>query len=75
MNTINDMVDQLAFFAEQVTKVAREVGTEGKLGVQADVGRVQGTWKEITCVLSRRYTMLIVSWCDAGYLLIKWHIT
>lgn len=48
VNTINDMVDQLAFFAEQVKKVAREVGTEGKLGVQADVGRVQGTWKEIT---------------------------
>lgn len=48
VNTINDMVDQLAFFAEQVKKVAREVGTEGKLGVQADIGRVQGTWKEIT---------------------------
>jgi len=53
VNTINDMVDQLAFFAEQVTKVAREVGTEGKLGVQADVGRVQGTWKEITLSVNK----------------------
>ncbi|KIJ42807.1 hypothetical protein M422DRAFT_253899 [Sphaerobolus stellatus SS14] len=53
VNTINDMVDQLAFFAEQVKKVAREVGTEGKLGVQADVGRVQGTWKEITLSVNK----------------------
>ena len=50
VNTINSMIDQLALFAAEVTKVAREVGTEGKLGVQAEVGNVQGTWQEITCV-------------------------
>ena len=46
--TINGMIDQLAMFSAEVTKVAREVGTEGKLGVQAEVGSVQGTWREIT---------------------------
>lgn len=51
VNTINDMIDQLAIFASEVKKVAREVGTEGKLGVQAEVGNVQGIWQEITCVL------------------------
>jgi osomolarity two-component system sensor histidine kinase NIK1 len=50
VNTINDMIDQLAIFAAEVKKVAREVGTEGKLGVQAEVGNVQGIWQEITCV-------------------------
>ncbi|TDL24345.1 hypothetical protein BD410DRAFT_814134 [Rickenella mellea] len=48
VNTINVMIDQLAIFAAEVKKVAREVGTEGKLGVQAEVGNVQGTWQEIT---------------------------
>ncbi|KIL58310.1 hypothetical protein M378DRAFT_15628 [Amanita muscaria Koide BX008] len=48
VNTINDMTDQLAIFAAEVKKVAREVGTEGKLGVQAEVGNVQGIWQEIT---------------------------
>ncbi|KAG5340861.1 Hybrid signal transduction histidine kinase J [Termitomyces sp. T112] len=48
VNTINDMIDQLAIFAKEVKKVAREVGTEGKLGVQAEVGNVQGMWQEIT---------------------------
>lgn len=48
VNTINDMIDQLAIFAVEVKKVAREVGTEGKLGVQAEVGDVQGIWREIT---------------------------
>ncbi|KAJ3554555.1 hypothetical protein NP233_g12399 [Leucocoprinus birnbaumii] len=48
VNTINDMIDQLAIFAAEVKKVAREVGTEGKLGVQAEVGNVQGIWQEIT---------------------------
>ena len=48
VNTINGMIDQLAMFSAEVTKVAREVGTEGKLGVQAEVGNVQGTWQEIT---------------------------
>ncbi|KAI1299813.1 hypothetical protein EDD11_006418 [Mortierella claussenii] len=47
-NTINSMVDQLLTFANEVTRVAREVGTEGKLGVQAQVRDVRGTWKEIT---------------------------
>src|SRR4029078_1720908 len=47
-NTINTMVDQLSAFAYQVTRVAREVGTEGKLGGQASVEGVRGTWKELT---------------------------
>jgi HAMP domain-containing protein/CheY-like chemotaxis protein/signal transduction histidine kinase len=47
-NTINTMVDQLSAFASEVTRVAREVGTEGKLGGQADVKGVAGTWKDLT---------------------------
>jgi HAMP domain-containing protein/signal transduction histidine kinase/DNA-binding response OmpR family regulator len=47
-NTINTMVDQLSSFAAEVTRVAREVGTEGKLGAQADVKGVSGTWKDLT---------------------------
>ncbi|GAB4382906.1 MAG: hypothetical protein Kow00121_43830 [Elainellaceae cyanobacterium] len=47
-NTINVMVDQLSSFASEVTRVAREVGTEGKLGVQAEVRGVAGTWKDLT---------------------------
>ncbi|NJM70148.1 MAG: HAMP domain-containing protein [Scytonema sp. RU_4_4] len=47
-NTINTMVDQLSSFASEVTRVAREVGTEGTLGVQADVKGVAGTWKDLT---------------------------
>ena len=47
-NTINTMVDQLRRFASEVTRVAREVGTEGKLGGQADVQGVAGTWKDLT---------------------------
>ncbi|MFL6527913.1 MAG: HAMP domain-containing protein, partial [Chthoniobacterales bacterium] len=46
--TINTMVDQLSSFASEVTRVAREVGTEGKLGGQADVKGVAGTWKDLT---------------------------
>ncbi|KAJ1988049.1 histidine kinase osmosensor [Coemansia spiralis] len=46
--TINTMVDQLSTFASEVTRVAREVGTEGKLGGQADVFGVDGTWKDLT---------------------------
>ncbi|HEY6917585.1 MAG TPA: HAMP domain-containing protein, partial [Allosphingosinicella sp.] len=46
--TINTMVDQLNSFAAEVTRVAREVGTEGKLGGQADVQGVAGTWKDLT---------------------------
>jgi HAMP domain-containing protein/signal transduction histidine kinase/CheY-like chemotaxis protein len=47
-NTINTMVDQLNSFASEVTRVAREVGTEGKLGGQANVKGVAGTWKDLT---------------------------
>jgi len=47
-NTINTMVDQLGTFASEVTRVAREVGTEGKLGGQAQVQGVAGTWKDLT---------------------------
>ncbi len=46
--TINNMVDRLSIFADEVTRVAREVGTEGKLGGQADVPDVAGTWKGLT---------------------------
>jgi osomolarity two-component system sensor histidine kinase NIK1 len=50
VNTINDMIGQLAIFAKEAKTVAREVGTEGKLGVQTAVGNVQGIWQEITYV-------------------------
>jgi len=46
--TANTMVDQLSSFADEVTRVAREVGTEGKLGGQADVRGVSGTWQDLT---------------------------
>ncbi|KAG9053354.1 hypothetical protein FS842_008318 [Serendipita sp. 407] len=48
VNTINTMIAQLGIFAAEVTRVAREVGTEGKLGVQAEVANVRGTWQTIT---------------------------
>src|SRR3954462_15956877 len=47
-NTINTIVEQLNSFAYEVTRVAREVGTEGKLGGQAEVHGVAGTWKDLT---------------------------
>src|SRR5262249_42737103 len=47
-DTINTMVDQLNAFASEVSRVAREVGTEGKLGGQAEVPGVAGTWKDLT---------------------------
>src|SRR5262245_62733208 len=47
-NTINAMVEQLRIFAGEVTRVAREVGTDGKLGGQAQVPGVAGTWKDLT---------------------------
>ncbi len=47
-NTVNTMVDQLSSFASEVTRVAKEVGTEGKLGGQAEVKGVAGTWKDLT---------------------------
>jgi osomolarity two-component system sensor histidine kinase NIK1 len=50
VSTINGMLDQLSFFSAQVKQVAREVGTEGKLGVTADFGNVEGIWREIMFV-------------------------
>src|SRR4030095_12433358 len=47
-DTINEMIDTLALFADQVTTVAREVGVDGKLGGQASVPRASGTWKDLT---------------------------
>src|SRR6185436_10925224 len=47
-NTVNTMVGQLSSFADQVTRVAREVGTDGKLGGQAEVKGVSGTWRDLT---------------------------
>jgi len=47
-NTINKMVDRLEVFSREVKRVARDVGIDGKLGVQAEVNDVDGTWKEIT---------------------------
>jgi len=47
-NTINTMVDQLSSFADEVTRVAREVGTDGQLGGQAEVKGVSGTWRDLT---------------------------
>src|SRR5207237_1124083 len=47
-DTINTMVDQLSAFSSEVTRVAREVGTEGKLGGQAQVKGVSGTWEDLT---------------------------
>src|SRR5256885_7015273 len=47
-HTVNAMVDQLSSFAAEVTRVAKEVGSEGKLGGQADVRGVSGTWKDLT---------------------------
>lgn len=47
-NTINSMTDQLQTFASEVSRVAREVGTEGRLGGQARIAGVEGTWKELT---------------------------
>src|SRR5881227_2745915 len=52
-NTINTMVDQLNAFASEVTRVAREVGSEGRLGGQADVKGVSGTWKDLTDSVNR----------------------
>src|SRR5207302_1749775 len=53
-DTINTMVDQLSSFADEVTRVAREVGTEGRLGGQAQVEGVSGTWRQLTDSANRR---------------------
>jgi len=50
VNTIDGMIDQLAVFAAEVKKVAREVGTKEKLGVQAEVQNLQGVWQDITYI-------------------------
>ena len=47
-NLVNTMIEQLSVFTSEVTRVAREVGTEGKLGGQAEVPEVAGTWKDLT---------------------------
>src|SRR5690606_11105939 len=56
--TVNTMVDQLSSFAGEVTRVAREVGSEGKLGGQAQVDDVSGTWRALTDNVNRLATTL-----------------
>lgn len=51
MNTINDTINELGSFASGVKKVTGEVGTEGKLDVRLEVGKVQGIWQDITYVV------------------------
>ncbi|WP_157360136.1 HAMP domain-containing protein [Caldimonas brevitalea] len=65
-NTINTMVDQLRSFAAEVTRVAREVGTEGKLGGQADVQGVAGTWKDLTDSVNSMASNLTVQLRDVS---------
>src|SRR5205807_1120592 len=65
-NTINTMVDQLRSFAAEVTRVAREVGTEGKLGGQANVEGVAGTWKDLTDSVNSMASNLTVQLRDVS---------
>ncbi|HET7434847.1 MAG TPA: HAMP domain-containing protein [Thermoanaerobaculia bacterium] len=65
-NTINTMVDQLNSFAAEVTRVAREVGTEGRLGVQAEVKGVAGTWKDLTDSVNTMASNLTVQLRDVS---------
>ncbi len=65
-NTINTMVDQLNAFAGEVTRVAREVGTEGKLGGQADVKGVGGTWKDLTDSASTPWPATLRRRCETS---------
>src|SRR5262249_42750069 len=65
-NTVNTMVDQLCSFAAEVTRVAREVGTEGRLGGQADVRDVAGTWKDLTDSVNLMATNLTVQLRDVS---------
>src|SRR5207253_1168438 len=65
-NTINTMVDQLSSFAAEVTRVAREVGTEGKLGGQANVEGVAGTWKNLTDSVNSMASNLTVQLRDVS---------
>src|SRR3954454_6319751 len=59
-NTINTMVDQLQTFATEVTRVSLEVGTEGKLGGQAVVSGVEGTWKVLTGITLRKIIIYLI---------------
>ena len=65
-NTLNTMVDQLNAFAAEVTRVAREVGTDGKLGGQAQVAGVAGTWKDLTDSVNAMGGNLTVQWRDVS---------
>ena len=75
VNTINRMIDQLAIFAAEVKKVAREVGTEGKLGGQAEPGNLEGMWQEITYVLFALPTLMAKADHHAGCPSILWLTT
>lgn len=68
-NTINTMTDQLQTFASEVSRVAREVGTEGRLGGQARIAGVEGTWMELTnngnlIFFSPRYSEELEIWAS-----------
>src|SRR6185312_206819 len=65
-NTVNTMVDQLSSFAVEVTRVAREVGTEGQLGGQADVKGVAGVWKDLTDSVNSMASNLTVQLRDVS---------
>ncbi len=65
-NTLNTMVDQLNAFAAEVTRVAREVGTDGKLGGQAQVSGVAGTWKDLTDSVNAMGGNLTEQWRDVS---------
>ena len=65
-NTVNTMVDQLRSFASEVTRVAREVGTEGQLGGQADVKGVAGVWKDLTDSVNSMASNLTVQLRDVS---------
>src|SRR5205085_978148 len=65
-NTVNTMVDQLRSFASEVTRMAREVGTEGKLGGQANVEGVAGTWKDLTDSVNSMASNLTVQLRDVS---------
>lgn len=75
VNTINRMIDQLAIFAAEVKKVAREVGTEGKLGGQAEPGNLEGMWQEITYAPSSLLTLATAADCYAGCPSTRWRTT
>lgn len=61
--TVNDMVDRLSNFCDEVERVARDVGVDGKLGVQADVVGLGGRWREITTDVNTMANNLVSSFC------------